>query len=95
MEFLRQYSVIGLAIGVVMGAAVNNLVQSLVQGVITPLIALLMPNGGVDALVFSVRDSEFRVGDVISATLQFIIIAFLIYFVVKFLLKQEELIRKK
>lgn len=95
LQFMRQYSVIGLAIGVVMGTAVNAVVQAFVQGLITPLIGLLIPAEGVEKLVWSVHGSEFRFGDVISATIQFIIIAFIVYFTVKFLLRQEELLKKK
>lgn len=94
-EFLKQYSVIGLAIGVVMGTAVNSLIQSLVQGIITPFIGLLIPNEKFQNLIVHVRGVDFKFGDVISATLHFVIIALLIYFVVKKLLRQEELLEKK
>ncbi len=93
--FLKQYSVIGLAIGVVMGTAVNNLIQALVQGIITPLIGLLIPNEGLQRLVLHVRGVEFQFGDVLSATLHFLIIALLIYLVVKVLLRQDELLTRK
>lgn len=94
-EFLKQYSVIGLAIGVVMGTAVNNLVQAFVQGIVTPFIGLLIPNEKFQNLIVHARGVEFKFGDVISATLHFVIIAVLIYVVVKKLLRQEELLEKK
>lgn len=94
-EFLKQYSVIGLAIGVVMGTAINNLVQAFVQGIITPFIGLLIPNEKFQNLIVHVRGVEFHFGDVISATLHFVIIAVLIYLVVKKLLRQDELLEKK
>jgi len=94
-EFLKQYSVIGLAIGVVMGTAVNQLIQSIVQGFVTPLIGLVLPNQSLQKLAFTLRGSEFRVGAIIDATLQFVIVALIIYIVVKKLLKQEELLKKK
>lgn len=94
LAFLRQYSVIGLAIGVVIGTAVNELVQSLVKGVMTPLIGLLVPQQKFQALTFSVRAVEFRVGDVVSSLLHFVIVALLIYVVVKKLLRRDELLKK-
>lgn len=94
-QFLKQYSVIGLAIGVVMGTAVNSLVQAIVQGMITPLIGLLVPSQDFQKLIVHVRGVEFRFGDMISATLHFLIIAVLIYVVVKVLLRQEALLEKK
>lgn len=95
LGFLHQYSVIGLAIGVVMGTAVNSLVQSIVQGLVLPLIGLIIPNEGFQKLVFHARGVDFKVGDVLSSLLQFVIIAFLIYVVVKKLLKQEQFLVKK
>ncbi len=94
-QFLKQYSVIGLAIAVVMGTAVNSLVQAFVQGIVTPFIGLLLPNEKFQNLIVHVRGVDFRFGDVISATLHFVIIALLIYVVVKKLLRQEELLEKK
>lgn len=94
LAFLRQYSVIGLAIGVVIGTAVNELVQSLVKGVMTPLIGLLVPQQKFQALTFSVRAVDFRLGDVVSSLLHFVIVALLIYFVVKKLLRRDELLKK-
>lgn len=94
-QFLKQYSVVGLAIGVVMGTAVNNLVQAFVQGVVTPLIGLLVPDEQFQNLIVHVRGVDFKFGDIISAMLHFIIIALLIYFVVKKLLHQEELLKKQ
>jgi len=95
LGFLHQYSVIGLAIGVVMGTAVNSLVQAIVQGLILPLIGLIIPNEGFQKLVFHVRGVDFKVGDVLSSLLQFVIIALLIYIVVNKLLRQEQLLAKK
>ena len=94
-DFLRQYSVIGLAIGVVMGMAVNRIVQTLVEGFIAPLIGLILPNESLQRLVFTIRGSEFKIGEIVSALLQFVAVALIIYLTVKKLLKQEALLKKK
>lgn len=94
-QFLKQYSVIGLAIGIVMGTAVNNIVNTLVQGVITPLIGLIVPSQNLQTFMWHVRGVTFRFGDLLSAVISFIIIAFLIYGVVKLLLRNDELLNKK
>ncbi|MBI3956948.1 MAG: MscL family protein [Candidatus Kerfeldbacteria bacterium] len=94
-EFLKQYSVIGLAIGVVMGTAVNRIVQAFVEGFITPLIGLVLPDKSLQQLVITVRGSEFKIGDIINALLNFVVVALIIYITVKKLLKQDELLQKK
>lgn len=93
-QFLKDYSVIGLAIGIVMGTAINRLIQTIVDGLITPLINLIVPNEDFQALIFTVRGIEFRFGDIISALIQFIIVALLIFFTVKYLLRKDELLKK-
>ena len=93
-QFLKDYSVIGMAIGIVMGTAVNRLIQTIVDGLITPLINLIVPSKDFQALILTVRGVEFRFGDVISALIQFIIVALLIFFTVKYLLRKDELLKK-
>ncbi len=94
-SFLMQYSVVGLAIGVVLGTAVNNLVQTLAKGVVTPLVNLLVPSENLQTLVVRFGRAEFLVGEVITAAIHFIAIAFIVFFTVKVLLKNEELLKKK
>ena len=80
--FILRGNVVGLAVGIVIGAAFTGVVNALVKGLITPLIGAL---GGVPdftAVGFTVNNSRFMVGDLISAVLSFIIVAFVLYFFV-------------
>jgi len=92
--FIRQYSVVGLAIGVAIGGATTELIQSIVGGLIRPLIFLLFPQK-FETLSFTIGNSVFQIGKVIDSTISFVLIALVIYFTVRYLLRKEELLTKK
>ena len=94
-EFAMRGNVIDLAVGVVIGAAFGKIVTALVDNVIMPPIGLLI--GGVDFSKLSIVLKEATVdaagkevpavvlayGEFFNALIQFIIIAFAIFLVVK------------
>lgn len=100
-EFLAQYSVIGLAIGLVIGSSTQNVVKQLVDGLITPFISLVMnvflPAIGPirDWKITVYNDITFFPGNILQALIEFVIILFIIYFVVKIILRRDDLLEKK
>ncbi|MDR1992635.1 MAG: MscL family protein [Nitrososphaerota archaeon] len=79
-DFLSKYKVFGLAVAFIVALYVGTLVQSVVQNLLLPLIGLVIP--GMDNLVtFSV--GVFGVGQFLVALLTFLIVAFLVFLVVK------------
>lgn len=94
LEFLRKYSIIGLALAVVVGGAVNKLTDAIATGLLTPLVSLLLPQDSFKNFSFTVRGSVFQVGLVIDALLNFVIIAFVIYVVVRLLIREDRSARK-
>lgn len=93
-EFLKKYSVIGLAIGVITAEASKDVVNSFVSGVFTPLIRLIIP-GDITHFMFSVRGVEFDIGAILNSTLTFLIIMTFLYFIIKNILRKEDLLDKK
>jgi len=100
VDFLREQSVVGLAIGLVIGSQVQSIAKSLVNDFISPLIALVMPGSGDLAnKAFYVHRAghepqKFLWGDFVSATISFVILVAVIYFVIKGL-KLDKLDKKK
>ncbi|GGC91232.1 large conductance mechanosensitive channel protein MscL [Enterococcus wangshanyuanii] len=90
-EFIMRGSVLDLAVGVVIGSAFTAIVTKVVDGLITPLVSLVfvMTTGkqsaddALGALVFSVKGVPFKIGDVISAIITFLITAFVLFLIVK------------
>jgi large conductance mechanosensitive channel len=81
------HEVIELAIGVVIGNAVKDLVTAIAQGLIMPIIGIFTPSGSWRELIFTVMGSDFKIGELISASLDFAIVALVVFIVVKKLLK--------
>src|SRR5215813_2628987 len=89
MAFLRAYGVIGLAIAVIIGGKLNDLVTSLVNDLLMPLIlkpALQAAN--VDD-IRKLSAGGVLYGKVIGASLDFLVVALLVFFFVKLVLKEE------
>lgn len=81
--FAMKGNVIDLAVAVVIGAAFGKIISSLVDNIITPFLGLLM--GGIDfsGLSYTVGDAVMTYGMFIQATVDFVIVAFVIFLVVK------------
>ena len=72
-----------LAVGVIMGAAFTAIVQSLVSNLINPLIGLFLGKIDLSNLVFKVGDATFKYGTFIESIINFLIIAFVVFLLVK------------
>jgi len=90
MDFLNKYGVIGLAVAFVMGAAVTKLVSALVADLIMPIIGALIPGGDWRAATLTIGSIKFMVGDFIGALIDFIIIALVIFMIVKVIVKEKK-----
>jgi large conductance mechanosensitive channel len=82
-EFAMRGNVVDLAVGVVIGAAFGKIVTALVDNIIMPLIGLM--TGGLDfkSLAVKVKDSEIKYGLFLQNVIDFIIIAFAIFLMIK------------
>ncbi|MGQ9565508.1 MAG: large conductance mechanosensitive channel protein MscL [Candidatus Bathyarchaeales archaeon] len=84
MNFLSKYKVMGLAVAFIMGLYLGNLVQSLVKDLILPIIGLLIPGiGNLSTYQITVLDQVFGIGAFLVALITFIIVAFVIFLIVK------------
>lgn len=86
LEFLKKYQVIGLAVAFVIGAAATKLVTSVVNDVVMPIIAVLMPKGDWRTSEFMVGPIKFLFGDLLGAIIDFVIIALVVFIVVKYIM---------
>ena len=84
MDFLSKYRVMGLAVAFIIGVYLGGLVQALVKDLILPIIGLIIPGLG-DLATYEITFAQqiFRVGDFLVALITFIIVAFVIFLIVK------------
>jgi large conductance mechanosensitive channel protein len=84
IAFLSTYKVLGLAVAFILGLYLGGLVQALVKDFIIPLIGLVVP--GMDNLAtmsVAVGSQQFGIGDFLVALITFIIVAFVVFIIVK------------
>ena len=91
-EFASQGNVMDMAVGVIIGGAFGKIVSSLVDDIIMPVVGVL--TGGVDftTLAAKVGDAEVKYGVFVQNIIDFLIIAFCIFCMVKAInkLKKKE-----
>ena len=81
--FLLKHGVVGLAVAVVIGGAVGKLVTALVTDLIMPIVGALTPSGNWREAVVMVGAIKFGIGDFIGSFVDFIIISFVVFMIVK------------
>lgn len=81
-KFIAQGNVLDLAVGVIIGAAFKDIVTSLTDNIIQPLINCI---GGaeIQGRIHLIGDNYINYGAFISAVINFIIMAFVIFCIVK------------
>jgi large conductance mechanosensitive channel len=79
MDFISKYKVMGMAVAFIMGIYVGAVVQALVEDLIMPIITLAMPGVEWETIVAG----PFRVGHFIGTLITFLIVAFVIFIIVK------------
>ncbi|NNE88527.1 MAG: large-conductance mechanosensitive channel protein MscL [Silicimonas sp.] len=93
-DFIAKGNVMDMAVGIIIGAAFTAIVTSLVGDLINPIISLFM--GGIDFSGMGVRLSEgedgavFAYGNFIMALINFLIIAFVVFMLVKMVNKVKD-----
>ena len=82
--FIENYKVMGIAVAFILGLYLGQLVQSMVTDLIMPIIGLALPGmDNMSTLAIPVGNQEFGVGSFLVALITFIIVAFVIFLLVK------------
>ena len=93
-DFIAKGNVMDMAVGIIIGAAFTAIVTSLVEDLINPIISLFM--GGIDFSGMGIRLSDgedgaiFAYGNFIMALINFLIIAWVVFMLVKMVNKVKD-----
>ncbi len=81
--FAMKGSLMDMAVGIIIGAAIGKVVGALVENILMPLIGTVM--GGLDfsSLAVKVGEASIGYGAFIQALIDFIIVAFVIFMILK------------
>lgn len=95
IEFIREKGVVGLAVGFILGGAVSKLVASFVTDIINPILGIILGmTKGFETAYFKIGPAKVMFGHFISGFIDFIIVAFVVYFGVK-VFRLDRLDKKK
>lgn len=78
-DFIKTYKVMGLAVAFIMGLYLGSLVKALVDDLIMPIINFALPNVNWELITLG----PFRIGHFTGAVITFLIIALVIFLIVK------------
>ena len=85
--FLIKENVLALAIAVIIGAALNKLVTALVDDFIMPVVSVVTPSGEWQKAAWHLGPVAFKVGDFLSALLNFLVIGFVAWRLTRLFIK--------
>ena len=92
--FLKQYGVIGLAIAVIIGGKANALITALVDGILMPIVTFFVPDGAWRTATLDLGSVHLVWCPVLGATVDFVIVALLVFWVSKKILREETVTKK-
>jgi large conductance mechanosensitive channel len=95
VDFIRSQGVVGLAVGFILGGAVSELVKSLVSDIINPLISVFLGSAqSLKGSVLEIGPIAIAWGNFLNVFINFVVIAGVVYFGVKWLKLDEKLDKK-
>jgi large conductance mechanosensitive channel len=84
MDFVREQGVVGLAVAFILGGAISDVMKSLVGDVINPVLGLILGNAeGLKEMSFKIGDAQVMLGSFISTLIDFLVVAFVVYYIFK------------
>jgi large conductance mechanosensitive channel len=99
-EFLVKQNALALAVAVIIGAAIGKVVSSIVDDVINPIIGVALPGGSwreAKIVLSRTTDATGKVvengityGYLIGAIVDFVIIAFVVFLIIRYALPKPE-----
>lgn len=82
-EFISRGNVMDMAVGVIVGGAFTSIVSSLTDNIINPLITVITGGNGTEVSGLVVPGTQIDFGAFISAVINFLIVAFIVFMLVK------------
>ena len=92
-KFISRGNVMDMAVGIIIGGAFTAIVTSLVEDIITPILGIF---GGMDFsdVVLTINGSNFGIGKFITAIINFLLIALVLFSIIKAMNKASSLTKK-
>ena len=108
-EFISKGNVVGLAIGLMMGAAFNSIINSMINDILMPVISVITSGISFDQWFIALNGQTYEnlaaaqaagaplitIGNFISAIINFLIVALVLFFLMKGMTAATKAAKKK
>lgn len=94
-EFISRGNVMDMAVGIIIGGAFTSIVSSLVEDIINPLLGCFVSMDFSAWKIPLVGDAALGIGNFINAVISFLIMAFILFSIIKALNKASSLTKKE
>lgn len=82
-DFINQGNLVEMAVGIIIGLKVKDLVDALVNGIIMPIVGAIFGKATFNDLTLKIGDGVILYGTFITAAVNFILVALVVFFLVK------------
>ena len=82
-DFINKGDVVTIAVGLIMALYFKAIVDAILAGVIEPIIAAIFQESSISSIGFDLGDAYISIGLVISAAIDFVVVAFILFVMVK------------
>ena len=94
-DFIARGNVVDMAVGIIIGSAFTAIVTSLVNNLINPLIGIFLGKIDLSNMVLTVGSAQFKYGLFLNSVINFLIISFVVFLMVKAINKFRKKEEKK
>lgn len=94
-EFISKGNVLDMAVGVIIGDAFSKIVNSVVSDLMMPIIGIIIGGHDFSNLILKVGNAEIKYGLLIQNIVNFLIVAFCLFLVIKTINKLHKKLEKK
>ena len=94
-EFASRGNVMDMAVGVIIGGAFKAIVDSLVKDVVMPFIGIFVDTSSFVDVVIHAGGADIMIGNFIAAVINFLMVAFIIFCMIKFINKAHAIVERK
>ena len=94
-EFINKGNVMDMAVGIIIGSAFTDIVNSLVDSILMPIIGAICGGFSVDQMSWKIGEATIGYGAFIQAIIDFLLIAWVLFMIIKALNKAKAAIVKE
>ena len=94
-EFISKGNVMDMAVGIIIGGAFTTIVNKLVESILMPIIGIISGGKSVEDMSVMVGNAAIGYGAFIQAIIDFLLIALVLFFIVKDLNKAKSIAEKE